>query len=318
MAKFITRRILLGILTLFAVSVIVFVATQALPGNAAQAILGKTATPGPGARARAPASSERVGLCSQFTHWLGGILTGNLGTSAATQEPVSQLLSGRIANSAFLVFVAAIIAIPLSIAFGSWMAVKRDTAVDYVGSTVSLVFASLPEFVIGIALVLLFATSVFHVLPAVSLIPPGDHAWDHPNAVILPVATLILAVTPYISRIMRGSMVEVLESDYVTMARLKGLPERTVIVRHAVPNAIVPAIQVSALQLAWMAGGIVLVEVVFSFPGVGALLVDAVGNRDVPTVQALALIIAAVYVVLNIGADVLTILVTPRLRTAER
>ena len=249
---------------------------------------------------------------------MGGILTGNLGTSAATQEPVSQLLSGRIANSAFLVFVAAIIAIPLSIAFGSWMAVKRDTAVDYVGSTVSLVFASLPEFVIGIALVLLFATSVFHVLPAVSLIPPGDHAWDHPNAVILPAATLILAVTPYISRIMRGSMVEVLESDYVTMARLKGLPERTVIVRHAVPNAIVPAIQVSALQLAWMAGGIVLVEVVFSFPGVGALLVDAVGNRDVPTVQALALIIAAVYVVLNIAADVLTILVTPRLRTAER
>ncbi len=317
MAKFITRRILLGILTLFAVAVIVFVATQALPGNAAQAILGKTATP-----ARVHALERQLHLnesvFAQFTHWLGGILTGNLGTSAATQEPVSQLLSGRIANSAFLVFVAAIIAIPLSIAFGSWMAVKRDTAVDYVGSTVSLVFASLPEFVIGIALVLLFATSVFHVLPAVSLIPPGDHAWDHPNAVILPAATLILAVTPYISRIMRGSMVEVLESDYVTMARLKGLPERTVIVRHAVPNAIVPAIQVSALQLAWMAGGIVLVEFVFSFPGVGALLVDAVGNRDVPTVQALALIIAAVYVVLNIAADVLTILVTPRLRTAER
>ena len=317
MAKFITRRILLGILTLFAVAVIVFVATQALPGNAAQAILGKSATP-----ARVHALERQLHLnesvFSQFTHWLGGILTGNLGTSAATQEPVSQLLSGRIVNSAFLVFVAAIIAIPLSIAFGSWMAVKRDTAVDYVGSTVSLVFASLPEFVIGIALVLLFATSVFHVLPAVSLIPPGDHAWDHPNAVILPAATLILAVTPYISRIMRGSMVEVLESDYVTMARLKGLPERTVIVRHAVPNAIVPAIQVSALQLAWMAGGIVLVEVVFSFPGVGALLVDAVGNRDVPTVQALALIIAAVYVVLNLAADVLTILVTPRLRTAER
>jgi len=317
MTKFLVRRILLGILTLFAVSVIVFVATQALPGNAARAILGKDATP-----ARVHALERQLHLnesvFSQFTHWLGGILTGNLGTSAATQEPVSQLLSGRIANSAFLVIVSAVIAIPLSIAFGSWLAVKRDTAVDYVGSTVSLVFASLPEFVIGIALVLVFATSVFHVLPAVSLIPPGDHAWDHLNAVILPAATLILAVTPYISRIMRGSMVEVLESDYVTMARLKGLPERTVIVRHAVPNAIVPAIQVSALQLAWMAGGIVLVEVVFSFPGVGALLVDAVGNRDVPTVQALALIIAAVYVVLNLAADVLTILVTPRLRTAER
>jgi peptide/nickel transport system permease protein len=317
MTKFLVRRVILGILTLFAVSVIVFVATQALPGNAAQAILGKTATP-----ARVHALELQLHLnesvFSQFTHWLGGILTGDLGTSAATQQPVSQLISGRIANSAFLVLVAAIVAIPLSIAFGSWMALKRDTMVDYVGSTVSLIFAALPEFVIGIALVLLFATSVFHFLPAVSLIPPGDHAWSHFNAVILPAATLVLAVTPYISRIMRGSMVEVLESDYVTMARLKGVPERTVMIRHAVPNAIVPAIQVSALQLAWMAGGVVVVEVVFSFPGVGALLVDAVGNRDVPTVQALTLIIAGVYVVLNLAADVATILVTPRLRTAGR
>ena len=317
MAKFITRRILLGILTLFAVAVIVFVATQALPGNAAQAILGKTATP-----ARVHALELQLHLnesvFSQFTHWVGGILTGDLGTSAATQQPVSQLLSGRIANSAFLVLLAAIIAIPLSIAFGSWMAVKRDTAVDYVGSTVSLVFAALPEFVVGILLVLVFATSVFHVFPAVSLIPPGDHAWNHLNAVVLPAATLILAVTPYISRLMRGSMVEVLESDYVTMARLKGMPERTVIFRHAVPNAIVPAIQASALQLAWMAGGIVLVEFVFSFPGIGTAFIDAVGNRDVPTVQAIALIIAGVYVVLNLAADVATILVTPRLRTASR
>jgi peptide/nickel transport system permease protein len=159
---------------------------------------------------------------------------------------------------------------------------------------------------------------VFHVFPAVSLIPPSDRAWQHFNAVILPAATLVLAVTPYISRIMRGSMVEVLESDYVTMARLKGLPERTVMLRHALPNAIVPAIQVSALQLAWMAGGIVLVEVVFAYPGIGAALVDAVGNRDVPTVQALSLIIAAVYVVLNLAADLTTIVVTPRLRTAGR
>jgi peptide/nickel transport system permease protein len=317
MTKFLVRRILLGILTLFAVAVIVFVATQALPGNAAQAILGKTATP-----ARVAALERQLHLnesvFAQFTHWLGNILTGNLGTSAATQQPVSQLLSGRIANSAFLVLLAAIIAIPLSILFGSWMAMKRDTAVDYVGSTVSLIFAALPEFVIGILLALVFATSVFHIFPGVSLIPPGDHAWNHLNAVILPAATLILAVTPYVSRIMRGSMVEVLESDYVTMARLKGMPERTVMLRHAIPNAIVPAIQVSALQLAWMAGGIVLVEAVYSYPGIGSSLVDAVGNRDVPTVQALTLIIAAVYVVLNLAADVATILVTPRLRTAAR
>ena len=136
--------------------------------------------------------------------------------------------------------------------------------------------------------------------------------------VVLPAATLVLAVTPYISRIMRGSMIEVLESEYVTMARLKGLSDRTVIWRHAVPNAIVPAIQVSALQLAYMAGGIVVVEYVFSYPGIGGALVDAVGNRDVPVVQALTVIIAAVYVVVNLVADIVTILVTPRLRTAGR
>jgi peptide/nickel transport system permease protein len=172
--------------------------------------------------------------------------------------------------------------------------------------------------VIGIGLALLLATNLSHVLPAVSLIPPGDHAWNVPKTVILPSATLVIAVVPYISRIMRASMIEVLESDYVTMARLKGLPNRTVIWRHAVPNAIVPAIQVSALQLAYMAGGVVVVEYVFSFPGIGAALVDAVGNRDVPVVQALAIIIAAVYVIVNLAADVVTILVTPRLRTAGR
>jgi peptide/nickel transport system permease protein len=316
-SRFLARRIALGILTLFLVSIVVFAATQALPGNAARAILGRDATP-----QRIAALTQQLHLnrpvVDQYTHWLGGILSGNLGTSAATQQPVSQLLSGRILDSGFLVLISALVAIPLSIGLGVWMAMRRDKAVDVIGSTISLIFAALPEFVIGIILVLVFATQVFHALPAVSLIPPGDHAWQHLNVVVLPAATLVLAVTPYISRIMRGSMIEVLESEYVTMARLKGLPERTVIWRHAVPNAIVPAIQVSALQLAWMAGGVVVVEFVFSYPGVGAALVDAVGNRDVPTVQALVLIIAAVYVVLNVAADLATILVTPRLRTAGR
>jgi peptide/nickel transport system permease protein len=315
MSRFLLRRVVLGLLTLLLVSVVVFAATQALPGNAAIAILGRNATP-----ARVAALTRQLHLdrsaVSQYLHWLGGVITGNLGTSAATQQPVTQLLSGRIANSAFLVLVSALVAIPLSIALGVLMAVRRDRPTDHVLSMVSLALAALPEFVIGIALALLFATNLFHIFPAVTIIPPGDHAWNVPKAVVLPAATLVLAVTPYISRIMRGSMVEVLESEYVTMARLKGLSNRTVIWRHAVPNAIVPAIQVSALQLAYLAGGIVVVEYVFSFPGIGASLVDAVGNRDVPTVQALTIIIAAVYVVVNLVADLLTIVVTPRLRTA--
>jgi peptide/nickel transport system permease protein len=152
----------------------------------------------------------------------------------------------------------------------------------------------------------------------VSLLPPSTHAWEDPKVVVLPAATLVLAVTPYISRIMRGSMVEVLESEYVTMARLKGLPERTVIWRHAVPNAIVPAIQVTALQLAWMAGGVVVVEFVFQYPGIGAALVDAVALRDIPVVQTVTMLAAGIYVGLNLLADIATILVTPKLRTAGR
>jgi peptide/nickel transport system permease protein len=317
MTRFLLRRIVLGLLTLLLVSVVVFAATQALPGNAARAILGRDATP-----ARLAALTRQLHLdrsvVSQYFSWLGGVVHGNFGNSAATQAPVSQLISGRILDTGFLVLVSALIAIPMSIALGVLMAVRRDKPTDHVLSIVTLALASLPEFVIGIGLVLLLATNVTHVFPAVSIIPPGQHAWNVPKAIVLPAATLIIAVTPYISRIMRASMIEVLESDYVTMARLKGLSNRTVIWRHAVPNAIVPTIQVSALQLAYMAGGVVVVETVFSFPGIGSALVDAVGNRDIPEVQALAIIIAAVYVVVNLIADVLTIVVTPRLRTAAR
>ena len=317
MRRLVLRRLALGLLTLWLISLVVFAALLALPGDAATAILGKEATPD-----RVAALREQLHLqdsvISQYLQWIGGVITGSFGTSAATQQPVSQLLSDRVANSGFLVLCASVVAIPLSIGLGVWTAMRRDRMVDHVASTTTLVFAALPEFVIGIGLVLLFATSVFHWFPAVSLLPPGERAWQEPNVVVLPAATLVLAVTPYISRIMRASMVEVLESEYVTMARLKGLPERTVIWRHAVPNAIVPAIQVTALQLAWMAGGIVVVEFVFSYPGIGPALVEAVGNHDMPVVQTVTMLIAGIYVVLNLLADVGTILVTPKLRTAGR
>jgi peptide/nickel transport system permease protein len=317
MTKLVLRRLALGLLTLWLISLIVFAAVLALPGDAATAILGKEATPD-----RVAALREQLNLndsvVSQYLQWIGGVLTGSFGESAATQQPVSELLSDRVANTAFLVLVASLVTVPLSIGLGVWMAMRRDRPVDHVGSTTTLVLAALPEFVIGIGLVLLFSTSVFHWFPAVSIVPPGEKAWEVPDVVVLPAATLVLAVTPYVSRIMRGSMIEVLESEYVTMARLKGLPERTVIWRHAVPNAIVPAIQVTALQLAWMAGGVVLVEYVFSYPGIGAALVDAVGNRDMPVVQTVTMLAAGIYVLMNLLADVATILVTPKLRTAAR
>jgi len=315
--RLVLRRLALAVLTLWLVSLLVFAATLALPGDAAQAILGREATPERLAALRDQLNLDE-GVVTQYLKWLGGILTGDLGTSAATQAPVSELLSDRVGNSVFLVVVSAVVAIPMSIMIGVWTAMRRDRPVDHIVSTASLILASLPEFVIGIALILLFATEVFHAFPAVSLLGPDQRAWDDPEVVVLPAATLVLAVVPYISRIMRGSMVEVLESEYVTMATLKGLPRRTVIWRHAVPNAIVPAIQVTALQLAYLAGGVVVVEFVFSYPGIGAALVEAVGNRDMPVVQAVTMLAAGIYVGLNILADVATILVTPKLRTAAR
>jgi peptide/nickel transport system permease protein len=317
LARLIARRLALGVLTLFLISLVVFAAVLALPGDAATAILGREATPD-----RIAALRDQLNLndsvISQYLSWIGGVLTGSFGESAATQEPVSELLSDRVANTGFLVFVAAAVAVPLSIGIGVWTAMRRDRPADHVLSTSTLVLAALPEFVIGIGLILLFATSLFHWFPAVSLLAPDERAWSDPSVVVLPAATLVLAVTPYISRIMRGSMIEVLESEYVTMARLKGLPERTVIWRHAVPNAIVPAIQVTALQLAWMAGGVVVVEFVFSYPGIGAAFIDAVDNRDMPVVQTITMLAAAIYVVLNLLADLATIAVTPRLRTEAR
>jgi peptide/nickel transport system permease protein len=317
LAKLIARRLALGVLTLFLISLVVYAAVLALPGDAATAILGREATPD-----RVAALRDQLNLndsvISQYLSWIGGVLTGSFGESAATQQPVSELLSDRVANTAFLVFVAAVVAVPLSIGIGVWTATRRDRSVDHVISTSTLVLAALPEFVIGIGLILLFATSLFHWFPAVSLLAPDEKAWSNPSVVVLPAATLVLAVTPYISRIMRGSMIEVLESEYVTMARLKGLSERTVIWRHAVPNAIVPAIQVTALQLAWMAGGVVVVEFVFSYPGIGSAFIDAVDNRDMPVVQTITILAASIYVVLNLLADLATIAVTPRLRTEAR
>ncbi|MCS7007103.1 MAG: ABC transporter permease, partial [Gaiellaceae bacterium] len=218
----------------------------------------------------------------------------------------------------FLMAIAAVTSIPLAVVLGAVSARRRDTPFDHVVSIVTLALAALPEFVVAIALVILLATTVFQIFPGVTLIDPGVGPWNYPKELVLPTLTLVIAVTPYITRIMRGSMVEILESDYVEMARLKGLPERLVVWRHAVPNGIAPTFQVIAINLAFLAGGIVVVEAVFNYPGIGAAFVDAVRARDMPVVQALALLIAALYVVLNLLADLATILVSPRLRTALR
>jgi peptide/nickel transport system permease protein len=312
---FLIRRLALGVLTLWVVSVIIFAATQALPSDPARAILGRNATPQSLAALRASLHLDRPVL-NQYLSWLGGILHGNLGTSLAASLPVSKLIHDPVVNSAFLVLCAAIVSIPLAVGAGVWAAIRRDRLFDSSSSLVMLGLAALPEFVVAIALVLLFGTVVFQWLPPTVILAPGVGPWTNLKQLILPVITLSIVVVPYIARFMRASMIEVLESDYVEMARLKGLPERQVVLRHALPNAIVPTIQAIALSLAFLAGGIVAVEFVFNYPGIGAKLVDAVQNRDMPVAQAVSLLIAGVYIGVNLIADVLSILVSPRVRTS--
>jgi peptide/nickel transport system permease protein len=311
---FVLRRLLLGVVVLVLVSIVVFAATQALPGDAARAILGRNATPASLAALREQLHLNQP-LIVQYLTWAAGLLHGDAGRSLAAQEPVTTLIGDRILNSAFLVVCSGLISIPLSILIGAYSALRRDKTFDLVASLTTLVFAALPEFVVGVTLVILLATTVVQLFPAVSMITPGTPPWGQPEAVVLPTLTLVLAVTPYVARIMRASMIEVLESDYVEMARLKGVPESLVIRRHALPNALGPTFQVIALNLAYLAGGVIVVEFVFNYAGIGGALRDAVAARDLPVIQALAMLIAGLYVVLNLLADIGTIVVTPRLRT---
>jgi peptide/nickel transport system permease protein len=312
---FVVRRLLLGLLTLFAASLIIFGATQALPGDAARSILGRAAQPESLALLRHQLGLDKP-VWQQYWEWISGVFTGDLGSSLANGLAVTDVLGERLLYSSFLMLIAAAISVPLGIVLGAVSARKRDSAFDQTAGVATLGLAALPEFVVGITLAVLFSTTVFHVLPSVIVTEEGVGPWHYPKEFVLPVLTLVIAVVPYTSRIMRASTVEILESDFVEMARLKGLSERRVLWRHAVPNALAPTFQVTALNLAYLAGGIVVVETVFNYPGIGSLLVESVRARDMPTVQAIALLITGLYVVLNLLADLATILVSPRLRTS--
>jgi peptide/nickel transport system permease protein len=311
------RRLAQGAGVLFVVSLIVFFATQALPADPARAILGREATPERLEALRAQLGLDRP-VVEQYADWLGGAATLDFGDSLAASEPVGSLVGGPLANSLVLLLLTAAIAIPLSILIGGLAALRRDRLLDKSVLGAMLLLTAVPEFVIGLVLVILFSTTVLTVLPAVVLIPPGTSPLAHPDELVLPVATLVLAVVPYLSRLVRSSMIDALASDYVEMARLKGMPERIVVRRHAIPNALVPTVQASAIVLAYLLAGIVVVEFIFRYPGLGTELTEAVDARDLPVIQAVVLIFATGAVLFNLLADVLTVLLTPRLRTAPR
>jgi peptide/nickel transport system permease protein len=314
--RLIWRRLAIGLVTLFLVSVVVFWATQVLPGNAAYAILGRNATP---SRVRALEISLHLnrGVFDQYWVWISGVFSGHLGQSLINGLPVWGYVEPRIINSAVLVFVTGTIGALVGVTLGAIAALRKDSWFDHITSVVVLAVTSLPEFLVAIALIILLSTVVWHVLPAVSLLAPGSYAWNQPELLVLPVATLVIVIVPYIFRMMRAAMIEALESDYVQMARLKGVPEWRVVLVHALPNAIAPTIQVIGLNFLYLAGGVVVVEYVFNFPGIGQGLVYAVDDRDIPTIQFTVLVLAAFYIVMNLITDVIALLATPRRRIAR-
>jgi peptide/nickel transport system permease protein len=305
-----------GLITLFIVTIIVFWATQALPGNAATAILGTHATPALVKETENQLHLDRP-VYSQYWAWLTGIFQGNFGHSLTSNSSVWALIKPRLINSAILVVLAAffgsIIGIPLAI----YAALHKDKLFDRIMAVITLSISAVPDFVVAVLLVTIFATVVWKVLPAVSVVPVGQYAWSTPRLLVLPVATLSLVIVPYIYRMTRAALIDALESEYVELARLKGLKPLRVSVFHALPNALAPVIQVSGLNFIYLAGGIVLVEYIFNFPGVGQGLVNAVSDRDVPTIQFIVLILATFYIVINILADVAVLIVTPRRRYAR-
>jgi len=306
-------RIAQGIITLWLVSLVVFAATQLLPGNASRAVLGFSATP-----QRIRALELEMGLnrgwWSQYWGWLSGLPVGRLGSSLANSEPVWKLVEPRLLNSAVLVAASGIIGCLLGIALGAVAALRQGSVLDNAMTVGALTVLAIPEFVVAIGAVILFSTVVFHLFPGVSLLTPGENILQAPHLLVLPTLSLVVVSVPYVYRMTRAATLEALESPYVEMARLKGLPRWRVLVQHALPNALPPTIQVVGLTFLRLAGGIVLVEVVFDFPGVGQGLVNAVTDRDIPVIQFIVVALAAFYVVINITTDVLALLCSPRRR----
>jgi peptide/nickel transport system permease protein len=316
MVSLIARRLAVGLLIVWLASVLVFVVTILLPGDAARELLGREATPEALAALRAQMHLDDPPIV-QYGRWVGDLVTGRWGQSLVSQNSVSEIVLTGAENTGVVMFLTTVIATPLALLLGVLSALRKG-AVDHVLSVLTLILVALPGFVIAVVLIFLLATTVLRILPAASLVDPSRSILSQLKLVALPTATLVLAVLPYPLRMIRASMAEVLRSDYVLLARLHGLPLRRVIIRHALPNAVATTIQATALNLVFLAGGVVVVETVFSYPGLGYALVQAVNNRDIPVIQTLVVMLAAFYVVVNLVADVLVILVTPRLRVGAR
>lgn len=305
------QRLALGVLTLFIVSLIIFGATELLPGDFAQEILGQSAT-----EETVAALRERLGLDQpmhvRYLGWLGDILQGDFGESLANGQPVSDLIGKRLGYTLSLALYAAAIAVPLSLGLGILAALFRNSFFDRFANASALTAISFPEFFVAYILIFYLAGRD-GLFPSISSFRGDPTFEEYLYRAFLPALTLTLVVTAHMMRMTRASIINLLASPFIEMARLKGMKPMRVIVKHALPNALAPIINVVALNLAYLITGVVVVEVVFVYPGLGQLMVDSVAARDMPVVQGVALIFAAAYVLLNLTADVLATLSNPRL-----
>ena len=313
MRSLLAWRIPLGVLSVVFVAVLTYVATQVLPGDAATSILGQTATPERLVQVRKELGLDEP-LLSGLWQWVSGLFSGDFGNSLVQGRSVGDVIGPRLANSVVLVVAAALVSTVVGVVGGVLAAYYRDKWFDDVTSTLALAASALPEFVVGVLVVLVFSVGIFDFFPAVSILPPEQRIWNDSSKLVLPVLTLVIVTTPYMFRMVRAAVIEALQSDYAEVAELKGVSTRRLLFGHALPNAVAPAVQVFGLNVLYLAGGIVLVETVFQYPGIGLSLVSAIQSRDVPVIQFLVVLLAIFYVVLNILTDVVVLLATPRRR----
>ena len=312
MARFLLKRLGLAAITLMLLSVIVFFGTQVLPGNVGRRILGAFAD-----QAAVDALNERLGtdrpLLTQYWDWITSLLQGDLGTSLAQNVPVSELLGNALVNSLKLAAFAFVLVVPLAILGGVVAALRRDTATDRVITVGGLSLSVVPEFVSGIILILVFALWL-DVLPVTARAPDGSSVLTQLEYLLLPALTLVILLFGYIARITRAGTIEALEADYTRTAVLKGLPRRTVIGRHVLRNSLLPTIAVVATQTGYLIGGLVVVETLFAYPGVGRLIVTAATQKDMPVLEASVIVVGVIFLIAMLLADLLYSLLNPRIR----
>ena len=312
MVRFLIPRISLMLITLLVISLAIFLVMEILPGDVAQMMLKQTATEESLARVRADLGLDRP-AAERYLSWIGGVVRGDWGDSYYVKVPIAELLPRRIVNSLYLAAFALVVGVSLAVVAGVWAGVRPDTLGDRLVSTTSLVGISLPEFVTGVLLMLLLA-STLHWLPPSSIMLPGETPLSRPQILVMPAITLTGVLFAYIMRMTRANVMEVMQSHYVRTAVLKGMPLRRVILRHVLPNSMLPTITIIAQNFGYMLGGLIIVENVFAYPGLGQLLLSAINNRDVPLLEALALLIAATYAVSNLLADLSYAALDPRIR----